>query len=110
MALTLPNAKVKVTATTEGTAQTAYTATSNQQKISSIRAANIDGTSSADINVFIANGGTNYYLSKDTPVPAGSALNLIGGDAVNVGTGDVIKVFASAASDIDLIISFAEIS
>jgi len=116
MALTLTNAKKNITATTEGTADTVYTATANQQKITSIRATNTDVTNSVDISVFIVNTAVNYYIGKVIPIPAGSALNLIGGDAINVSSGDVIKAYSSVGagspvpSVVDIIVSYAEIS
>ena len=109
MALTLSNNLVKVTATVEGSAETVHTASVNNTKVVGIRAANIDGVNSADINLFIANGGTNYYICKDVPVPAGGSIELGSGEFA-IKSGDVVKVFASAASDIDLILSYAEIS
>ena len=111
MALALPNAKIKLTTgVSEGTAETVYTASANSQKITSIRAVNTDGVNSGTVSVFIANGGTNYFVQKLAPVPAGGALNIVSGDAMNVATGDVIKAYADATGKIDVIISYAEIS
>ena len=111
MALDLPNAKAKITAVTEGTAQTLYTATANDQKVTSIRFANTDGTNSVNVSVFIENSAVKYYVSGlATPLPAGSAMNVVAGDAINLVNGDVVKVYASATGDADVIISFAELS
>jgi len=72
--------------------------------------ANTAGVNSATVSVFIADGGSNYFINKLTPVPAGGALNMVAGDAINVETGDVIKAYADATGKVDVIISFAEIS
>lgn len=109
MALTLPNAKKKITTgVSEATAETIYTATANQQKISSIRVANIDTGNIVYASVFIDDGVDKVYIQKESPINIGAAIEMGGG--INVASPDVIKAYSDAADNIDIIVSFAEIS
>lgn len=80
-------------------------------KINSIFAANVDGTNAADISVSILRNGTDFYLVKTVEVPA-DATQIISTKETyfyleeNVG----IRAQASAANDIDIVISYEEIS
>ena len=63
-------------------------------------------SSTVNVDVYIADGGTNYYLIKSAPIPVGSQLQLIdGGAKVVVQNGDVIKVVSDTASSCDVWVS-----
>jgi len=77
----------------------------NYDAIIGIRLANIS-TSQVTVDVYIRNGGTDYYLIKNAPIPAGSSLELIdSGSKIVMKSGDVMYAIASAATSVDAIVS-----
>ena len=80
-------------------------------KINSIFVANVDGVNAADISVSIIRDGTDYYLARTINVPADATQVISTKETYfyleeNVG----IRAQASAANDIDIIISYEDIS
>jgi len=58
------------------------------------------------VSVYISNGGNNYYLIKDAPIPAGSSLQLLdGGAKFVVQSGDKLNIVSDTASSLDVIVS-----
>ena len=58
------------------------------------------------ISVYISNGGNNYYIIKDAPIPAGSSLQLLdGGAKFVVQSGDRLNIVSDTASSVDAIVS-----
>ena len=58
------------------------------------------------ISVYISNGGNNYYIIKDAPIPAGSSLQLLdGGAKFVVQSGDRLNIVSDTASSLDVIVS-----
>ena len=45
-----------------------------------INLANVTG-SAVNASVYIANGGNNFYIIKDAPIPSGSSLQVLDGGA-----------------------------
>ena len=81
-------------------------------KINSIIVSNVDGSSSADVNVLFYNADntTGYHLAKTVSVPADSTLIVLGKDApIYLEEGDKIQALASAAGDLEIIISYEEL-
>jgi hypothetical protein len=80
-------------------------------KINSIFCANVDGTNAADISVSIYNGTTDFYLAKTIAVPA-DATQIISNKETYfyLEEGDSIRALASAASDLELVIGYEDIS
>ena len=80
-------------------------------KINSIFCANVDGTNAADISVSIYNGTTDFYLAKTIAVPA-DATQIISTKETYfyLEEGDSIRALASAASDLELVIGYEDIS
>jgi len=86
-------------------------------KINRITCANVDGSSQADLNLYIdglgsgASGVTTtgadatVYLAKTVSIPADSTL-VISDTPIYLMEGDVLKGGASATSDLDLFISY----
>lgn len=86
-------------------------------KINRITCANVDGSSSADLDLFIdglgsgASGVTTtgadatVYLAKTVAVPADTTLVVLD-TPIYLMEGDILKGGASAASDLDLFISY----
>ena len=86
-------------------------------KINTITIANVDGANAATFNLFIdglgsgatgvtLNGqGATVYLAKTVSVPADATLSLLT-SPIYLMEGDILKGGASAASDLDLFISY----
>lgn len=80
-------------------------------KINSIFCANVDGTNAADISVSVYNGTTDTYIAKTIAVPADATQILSTKETYfYLEEGDSIRALASAASDLELIIGYEEIS
>jgi hypothetical protein len=90
------------------------TASSNKVfKINTIRASNIDGTSSVDISVGFSTVGaaTTQYLARTIAVPADASLVVVDKtSAFYLEENQRIIVQASAAGDVDMFISYEDIS
>ena len=70
-----------------------------------INLANVTG-SAVNASVYIANGGNNFYIIKDAPIPSGSALQVIdGGAKFVVQSGDRLYIVSNTASSIDAVVS-----
>jgi|TARA_B100001996_G_scaffold247026_1_gene191324 hypothetical protein len=79
-------------------------------KINSIIVANVDGSNAADVSVEFYNGSTAYRLASTVTVPADSTLIVLGKDApIYVEEGCSIRSGASAASDLEIVISYEEL-
>jgi hypothetical protein len=84
-------------------------------KINSIIISNVDGTSPADVTIDIntaaAGSGTSYALASTISVPADSTLSLIDKtNAIYLEEDKSILGGASANSDLEIVISYEEIS
>jgi hypothetical protein len=90
-------------------------------KLNSITVANVDGTNAADVSVFISGLGTgatgvtttgadsDVYIAKTISVPADATLVLLD-SPIYMMEGDILKGGASAAGDLDLLVSYEVIS
>ena len=90
-------------------------------KLNSIIVSNVDGTNAADVSVFISGLGTGatgvtttgadatVYIAKTISVPADATLVLLD-SPIYMMEGDILKGGASAASDLDLLVSYEVIS
>ena len=86
-------------------------------KINFVQVANVDGTNNADLDLFVAKANFtsagvsnfdtsgNFYLAKTMTVPADSALVVLS-SPLYLMEADVLKGGASAASDLDLLVSY----
>ena len=86
-------------------------------KINRITCANVDGTNAADLDIFVDGMGTGttggattgadatVYLAKTVTVPADTTLVLLD-TPIYLMEGDILKGGASAASDLDLFVSY----
>jgi hypothetical protein len=90
------------------------TASSNKVfKINTIRASNIDGTTSVDISVGFSTVGaaTTQYLARTIAVPADASLVVVDKtSAFYLEENQQIVTQASASGDIDMFISYEDIS
>jgi len=93
--------KARLTGTS---AATLFTANSNDTVVG-ISVANVL-TSAVNASVFINDGTNDFYLVKNAPIPAGSALQVLdGGAKVVVQSGDILKVVSDTASSLDTWVS-----
>lgn len=109
------NAGFNLSATTTATLMTV--ASDKIVKINTILVANVDGTNSANVDLFIdglGSGATGVtltgadatvYIAKTIVVPADATLSLLT-SPIYLMEGDILKGGASAASDLDLFISY----
>ena len=86
-------------------------------KINRISCANVDGTNAADVDLFVDGMGSGstgvtttgadatVYLAKTVTVPADTTLVLLD-TPIYLMEGDILKGGASAASDLDMFVSF----
>ena len=73
-----------------------------------INLANIT-TNTINADVYIANGGNNYYLIKNAPIPSGSALQVMdGGAKVVVQSGDRLYIRSDTATSLDAWVSVVD--
>ena len=96
---------------TAGTSLTAIldVATDSCMKIDSIYISNIDGTNTATASIAVSkdNGSTQQYLIKAVPVPPGVSISILD-TPIFLDETDLLYHQASAASDIDVIVSGVE--
>ena len=90
-------------------------------KVNSIICANVDGTNDATLNLYIDGVGTTVtgvtgtalataiYLAKTVNVPADDILVVVD-KPIYLMEGDILKGGASAASDLDLFVSYEVIN
>ncbi len=79
-------------------------------KVNSIIVANKDGTNGANVTISFHNGSTDFYLASTVNVPADSTLIVLGKDApIYLEENQTIRGGASAAGDLDCIISYEEL-
>ena len=99
--------------TTTTTSLLANSASSNKLlKINSIIVANVDGTNSASVTVHFYDNSASarYNIAHTVDVPADSTLVVIGKDSpIYLEESDQIEASASAANDLEMIISYEEL-
>ena len=85
-------------------ASTIFTADSDDAVVG-INLANVT-SNQIKASVFITSSSADYYLVKDAPIPASSALQILdGGSKFVLQSGDALKVQSDTASSIDAWIS-----
>ena len=85
--------------------------TSNKQIIILCQVANVHGTNSADVNIdyYDSDATSAKALASTVAVPADAAINPIGGKLV-LEPNDEFRAWASSANDLEIVISYIEIS
>ena len=87
----------------------AVAAANSDDAVVGIRCANVHATDTINVDVYIVNGGNNYYIIKSAPIPVGGSLELIdGGSKIVLQSGDAIAVKSSVASSLDTIVSLVD--
>lgn len=106
---------VKLTTTSATTLLSNAAASDKVFKVNMIQVANVDGTSAANITLTVnsaaGGGGTAYALASTISVPADSSfLALDKNSAIYLEEDKSIVATASAANDLEIVVSYEEIS
>ena len=78
-------------------------------KINALYVSNVDGAADATVNVDVFRSSTAYHIAKTITVPADSTLDVVS-KAIYLEEGDTLRLTASAASDLEAVCSYEEIS
>ena len=78
-------------------------------KVNALYVSNVDGTDNAEINVDIFRSSTAYHIGKTIVVPADATLDVIS-KPIYLEEGDSLRLTANAASDLEAVCSYEEIS
>tara|TARA_B100000131_G_C18072803_1_gene595163 strand:- start:412 stop:777 length:366 start_codon:yes stop_codon:yes gene_type:complete len=106
------NGKTTGAALGTGSADLLTCASDKLLKVNSIIVANVDGTNAATTTVtfYDSSATASKHLCKVANVAAGDSLIVLGKDApIYLEEGDKIAGLASAASDLEIIISYEEL-
>jgi hypothetical protein len=96
---------------TTGTNTIISTVSNKIRKINSITVANRDGTNDADVTVYATIESATRYLAYAITVPAKSTLVVSSKDtSFYLEEADTLTAVASASGDLDIIVSYDEIS
>ena len=80
-------------------------------KVNTLIISNVDGTNNADITVVHRSGSTDRHLAKTITVPADATLVVISKETgIYLEENCSIRLSASAASDLEAVCSYEEIS
>tara|TARA_R100000278_G_scaffold3373_1_gene6157 strand:- start:160 stop:486 length:327 start_codon:yes stop_codon:yes gene_type:complete len=91
-----------------GTSAVTMRTANSDDALIGINIANVT-TSQINMDVFINDGSNDYYIVKDAPIPAGSALQVLdGGAKVVMQASDVLKVQSDTASSADVWVSVVD--
>ncbi len=108
--------KLKTKAGVDASLATVYTVPSSTTTvIIGLTIANVKGAAvTADAQIVTASSsGENaddVYVVKDIPLPAGSSVEIMGGNKIILETGDIVKVKGSTTDAVDAILSIMEIT
>ena len=78
-------------------------------KVNALYVSNVDGTDTAEVNIDIFRSSVAYHIVKTLVVPADATVDVIS-KAIYLEEGDALRITASAASDLEAVCSYEEIS
>jgi hypothetical protein len=78
-------------------------------KINALYVSNVDGSNNAEVNVDLFRSSTAYHIAKTVVVPADASLDVLS-KPIYLEEGDSLRLTANAASDIEAVCSYEEIS
>ena len=78
-------------------------------KVNALLISNVDGTNNAEITVDLYRSSTAYHLAKTVVVPADATVDVLS-KAIYLEEGDSLRLTANAASDLEAVCSYEEIS
>lgn len=80
-------------------------------KLNTLIVSNVDGASSATVNIEHVIGGTGYHIAKNVSVPAGSSFIAVSKETtIYVKEDEHIRLTASANGDLEAVASYEDIS
>jgi len=96
-----------------GTSATAIVTNSSSSgkvfKVNALYVSNVDGTDNAEVNIDIFRSSVAYHIVKTLVVPADATVDVIS-KAIYLEEGDALRITANAASDLEAVCSYEEIS
>ena len=96
------------TANAVGTSAVTLRTANSDDTIVGIHVANVT-SSQITVEVYINAGSNDIHLQKDTPIPAGSALQVLdGGAKLVMVSGDALKIKSNTASSADVWVSVVD--
>jgi len=109
MANNFNNAGASGISTNSASPTTLYTSTGFKTIVIELDISNT-GTNASSVTAILydTSANTSYHIVKDAPLPSGSTIKVISGQKVVLNDGDEIRVYASANSSADAIISLLE--
>jgi len=78
-------------------------------KVNALYVSNVDGTDNAEITVDLYRSSTAYHVAKTVIVPADATLDVLA-KAIYLEEGDSLRLTANAASDLEAVCCYEEIS
>jgi hypothetical protein len=78
-------------------------------KVNALYVSNVDGTDNAEISIDIFRGNVAYHIGKTIVVPADATLDVMS-KSVYLEESDSLRLTANAASDLQAVCSYEEIS
>lgn len=78
-------------------------------KVNALYISNVDGTNNAEISVDIYRSSVAYHVAKTVVVPADATLDVLT-KAIYLEEDDSLRLTANAASDLEAVCSYEEIS
>ena len=78
-------------------------------RVNALYVSNVDGTNDADINVDVFGSSVAYHIAKTIVVPADATLDVLS-KPIYLEEGDSLRLTANAASDLEAVCSYEEIS
>jgi hypothetical protein len=101
-------------ATAVGTSATTIvsngTASSATIRVVSMYVANVDGSSAADVTVKLATGTNAWSIASTVSVPADATVEVVSGRPLYLKEGDSLTATASAAGDLEAVVSYEKIT
>lgn len=86
------------------------TASSATIRLVSMFVANVDGSSAADVTVRLATGTNAWSIASTVSVPADATVEVISGRPLYLKEGDSLTATASAAGDLEAVVSYERIT
>lgn len=78
-------------------------------KLNSLYVSNVDGTNNAEVDITVLRSSVGYHIAKTLVVPADATIDVLS-KPIYLEEGDALQLLANAASDLEAVCSYEEIS
>ena len=78
-------------------------------KVNALYISNVDGATNTDVNIDIYRSSTAYHIAKTVIIPADATLDVLS-KSITLEEGDSLRLTANAASDLEAVCSYEELS